>query len=180
MVVGGIIMLSIEQSKIIIEQVHAENADEFVDRLIIAYASDIKRIGRLLSLIPKLAENQLEFSNKRTQEYCIACDLLISERYRYPISKRKNKKESYNPEFVSLFYVCKAKYPWGNCENGSVADRALFNEFIEMVKNKSGFDYEDQDDWNWVCRTAEAGEWMSDVIRQNIDPEFIGINAVRK
>lgn len=174
-------MLSIEQMEIICEQINAENASEFVEFLITSYASNTERVGGLLSLIPKLAEKQLDISRERIYEYSTACDLLIGEHYRYPIPNRKSKsKKEYNPDFTTLFYVCKAKFPLGNCEKGSIADKAFFNEFIEVVKNKVGFDYESEDDWDWVCKIAEAGEWMSDVIRQNIDPEFIGINVVRK
>ena len=145
-------MLSIEQMEIICEQINAENASEFVEFLITSYASNTERVGGLLSLIPKLAEKQLDISRERIYEYSTACDLLINERCLYPISKRKTKsKEEYNPNFPTLFYTCKAKFPLGNCENGSKGDKAFFHEFIEVVKSKAGFDM-------W-CEGLDYEEW---------------------
>ena len=167
-------MLSLEQSDIIKKQLQKENVHEFVEKLIMSYATDTNRIGELLALIPKIAERQLQIKQKQVQEYAWAYDLLLAERVRYPIPQRKsNSKKKYNPDFPTLLYGCKAHFPSGNCDGGSLAEKEFFTEFVEMVKNKAGFDYESQDDWGWICNTADCREWMLEVIQQHVDADFV-------
>jgi len=167
-------MLSFEQSTIIKEQLKQENVHEFVEKLIMLYATDTDRIGELLALIPKIAERQLQIKQKQVQEYAWAYDLLLVERDRYPIPQRKPKsKKEYNPDFPTLLYGCKAHFPFGKCDGGSQAEREFFTEFIEMVRNKVGFDYENKEDWEWICNTADCREWMLTVIKQHMDADFV-------
>ena len=167
-------MLSSEQSNIIREQLQQENVHEFVENLIICYATDTNRIGELLTLIPRIADWQLRIKQKQILEYVWAFNLLLSERVRYPISQRKSKsKHKDDADFPTLLYGCKAHFPSGNCNGGSLAEKEFFTEFVEMVKNKAGFDYESQDDWGWICNTADCREWMLEVIRQHVDANFV-------
>lgn len=167
-------MLSLEQSNIIKEQLQQENAHEFVEELIMCYATDTNRIEELLVLIPKIANRQLQIKQKQIMEYVWAFNLLLSERVRYPIPQRKsrgkNKDATY---FPTLLYGCKAHFPAGNCNGGSLAEREFFSEFIEMLKNKAGFDYEDKADWEWICNDADCREWMLEVIKQHVDADFV-------
>lgn len=167
-------MLSPEQSDIIKEQLQQENAHEFVEALIMGYASDTNRIRELLALIPKLADQQLQIKQKQIQEYAWAFDLLLSERIRYPIPQRKSKsKKKDDADFPTLLYGCKAHFPGGNCDGGCQAEKEFFTEFVEMAKNKVGFDYESKDDWEWICNTANCREWMLTVIKRYIDADFV-------
>lgn len=167
-------MLSLEQSNIIKEQLQQENAHEFVELLIMSYASDTTRIGELLALIPKIADRQLQIKQKQISEYVWAFNLLLSERIRYPIPQRKSKSKNKDVAyFPTLLYGCKAHFPGGTSEGGCQAEKEFFSEFIEMLKNKAGFDYEDKDDWGWICNTADCREWMLEVIRQHVDAEFV-------
>ena len=88
-------MLSLEQSNIIREQLQQENADEFVEELIMCYATDTNRIEELLVLIPKIANRQLQIKQKQILEYVWAFNLLLLERVRYPISQRKSKSKQF-------------------------------------------------------------------------------------
>lgn len=162
-------MLSFEQSSIIKEQLQQENAHEFVEMLIMHYATDTNRIGELLTLIPRIADRQLQIKQKQIREYVFAYNLLLGERLR---CKSKNGKVS-KPEFSTLLYGCKAHFPNGSSDGGSLVEQEFFSEFIEIVKNKSGFDYEDKDDWGWICNTADCREWMLTVIKQHIDADFV-------
>ncbi|EHG33205.1 hypothetical protein [Enterocloster clostridioformis] len=167
-------MLSTEQSNIIKEQLQQENAHEFVEELIMSYASDTTRIGELLALIPRIADRQLQIKQKQISEYIWAFNLLLTERIRYPIPQRKSKSKNKDAAyFPTLLYGCKAHFPFGNCDGGSLAEREFFSEFIEMVKNKAGFDYESKDDWEWICNTADCREWMLEVIKRYIDADFV-------
>ena len=165
-------MLSLEQINIITKQISKENASEFVEVLIQMYANnDIERIGHLLSLIPDIAQEALKIKQKRIQEYSWATDLLLAERTHADI-KRDNQT------VIILLYVCKAHFPKGNCNGGSIADKEVFNEFIELLRKKKDFNYEDEKDWAWVCNTADCRDWMLEVIKQNIDPDFVEPDVV--
>lgn len=161
-------MLSLKQSNIIKEQLQQENAREFVENLIMNYATDTNRIRELLTLIPRIADQQLQIKKEQVQEYAFAYDLLLGERLKY---KSKNKR--YSPDFPILLYGCKAHFPSGTCGDSCHVDRAFFSEFLDVVRNKVGFDYENKDDWEWICNTADCREWMLKVIKQHIDADFV-------
>lgn len=166
-------MLDFEQTKIIKEQIAKENASEFVQKLILAYCTNTSRMTELLELIPKIAEKGIKERQERINDYYFGMQLLIGERCRYPIPQRKSKsKKEYNPDFPTLLYVAKAYFPNGNCDRGSQADREFFAEFIQTIKDKRGFDYENKDDWKWIEDTANCKEWFLSVIIQNVDSEF--------
>lgn len=163
-------MLSIGQYKIIEEQLSSETASEFVKTLINRYANSVDAIGELLSYIPKLAEKQLQIKQKRINQYSFGMDLLIADRHTNP--KKYNKNDE-NNRFVMLFYACKAHFVNGNSEHASVSGRAFFEELIETLKAKKGFDYTSEKDWEWIYTTAGGADWLESVIRQNIDSEFV-------
>ena len=120
-------MLDFEQIKIIKEQIAKENADEFVQKLILAYCTNTSRMTELLELIPKIAEKGIKERQERINDYYFGMQLLLGERCRYPIPQRKSKaKKEYNPNFPTLLYVAKAYFPNGNCDRGSQADREFF------------------------------------------------------
>ena len=162
-------MLSLKQTNIIKEQLRQENAHEFVENLIMSYATDTNRIGELLALIPRIADRQLQIKQKQIQEYVFAYNLLLGERLR---CKSKAGKV-YRPEFTTLLYGCKAHFPNSSGDGGSQVEQEFFSEFIEIVKNKDGFDYEKEEDWEWICNTADCREWMLEVIKRYIDVDFV-------
>lgn len=163
-------MLSIDQYKIIEEQLSSETASEFVKALINRYANSVDAIGELLSYIPKLAEKQLQIKQKRINQYSFGMDLLIAD---WNIHPGKYNKNDANNRFVMLFYTCKAHFVNGNSEHFSVSGKAFFEELIEILKAKKGFDYTSEKDWEWVYTTAGGADWLESVIRQNIDSEFV-------
>jgi len=150
--------LTPKQFSIISEQLNEENASEFVETLLLQYASDVDRTSNLLSLIPKIANKQLKITKNEVIEQSLATSLLIGT---------VNKKQ--NIDFATLMYVSKARFPKGNCNGGSPADKMFFEKFIEVIKTKNGFDYESKDDWDWIRNIANCEEWMLSVIRQNIE-----------
>ena len=167
-------MIDFEQAKIIKEQIEKDNAHEFVRSLIMAYCTNTQRMSELLELIPRIAEKGIKERQDRINEYYFGMKLLIGERCRYPIPKRKSKsKKEYNPDFPTLLYVAKAYFPNGNCDRGSQADREFFSEFIQTIKDKHGFDYENKKEWEWIEKTAKCKDWFLSVIRQNVDSEFV-------
>lgn len=163
-------MLSMEQYKIIEEQLLKENASEFVKVLLMKYGSTIETIGELLDYISKLAEKQLEIKQKMINQYSWGMDLMIGDRYTHP---GKYKKSDAHNKFVMLLYTCKAHFVSGNTEHSSVSGKAFFDEFVEMLKDKKEFDYTSEKDWEWIYTTSGGADWLEGVIKQNIDSEFV-------
>lgn len=162
--------LTVAQMSIINAQLRSENVNEIVETLILAYANDLNRTSDLLALIPRIASNQLRIKDKRIVEFSVACDCLLGERLTYPLNKRKCYQKV---DFPTLLYGCIARFPYGNCNGASTSQQAFFQEFIDAINNKTGFDYESVDDWHWICNIAECREWMISVIKQNINEDFI-------
>lgn len=167
-------MLSFEQMQIIYEQTQKENADEFVKELILEYCKSEVEMNKLLELIPKIAETGLLAKQRKIFQYSWATELLLAERFKYPIPKRKSKsRKEFNPDFPTLLYVAKAHFPNGNCDKCSVSEKAFWQEFIDCLKDKQGFDYDNTNDWKWIQTTAGCESWMTSVIHQNIDENWV-------
>lgn len=115
-------MLSMEQCKIINEQLAKENASEFVKMLLVKYGNTVETIGELLDYIPKLAKKQLEIKQKRINQYSWGMDLMIGDRYTHP---GKYKKSDIHNRFAMLLYTCKAHFVSGNTEYSSVSGKAF-------------------------------------------------------
>lgn len=163
-------MLSLEQYQIIKEELSKDTASEFVRVMLSSYANTIDKTSELLNYIPKIADRQLKFKQEKINQYSWSTDLLISDQYLHP---NKYEKNELNTRFCTLFYTCKAHFFMGNAENESVAGKTFFDEFVDMLKNKKGFNYTDEKDWNWIYTTAGGSNWLENVIKQNIDSEFV-------
>lgn len=155
-------MITPIQASIIKDVLSQGNSPEFIEALLLEYASDVEKTSQLLSMIPKIAEKRLQITQNHAREYSTAVNLMIGE------CTRKN----HNTGFPTLLYTSKAFFPRGNCDGGSPANKIFFGELIEAIKNKTGFDYECGNDWNWLCNIAQCREWMISVIKQNIDENF--------
>lgn len=163
-------MLSMEQIRIIVEQLSSDNSKEFVENLILTYASDSNRIEDLLMLIPRLASKQVKINEEQIAQKDFAIDLLLSDVYRSVHSVKT--RQSDNSIFPGMLHVCRAHFPSGNCEGGSIADKDYFNRFVEYLKNKKTFDYEDPSAWSWIINIVHCKDWLVSVIHQNINPDF--------
>jgi len=166
-------MLSTEQEIIINEQLLKDNSSEFVKTLMNRYANTVENVSELLDYIPKLAEKQLRMKQSCLNQYSWGMNMLIVDRDIHP---GKYTKDDRHMRFCTLYYVCKIHFKNGNAEHNSVACRNFFNEFIEMLKEKKEFDYTNDKDWDWIYSTAGGAEWLEDVIKQHIDPEFMKPN----
>lgn len=163
-------MLDLEQYKIIKEQLSKDNVSEFVKEMLALYANTTDRTRELLSYIPQIADKQLQMKQERINQYSLATDFIIADRYSHP---GKYTKKDLHGKFCTLFFICKAHFTLGNADSGSIAGKAFFNEFVDMLKEKKEFDYTDKDDWKWVYSIADGADWLESVIKQNIDNEFV-------
>lgn len=167
-------MLSAEQLRIIVEQTNADTAQEFIKVLLNTYASkEVYNILDVLSYIPELVEKSICMKQDTIDQYSWATTLLLTERYTNPISARKTRKGAkVSNEFPTLLYACIAHFPDGKTEHKSEAEKAFFNEFVDYVRNKRGFDYDNVEDWEWLTSRTDNGRWLVDIIRRNIDEGF--------
>lgn len=163
-------MLSLEQYQIIENELSKESAKEFVKTLLAKYTNTVENTSDLLSYIPQLAEKQLKIKQIVINQYSWATDLLISDRYMHPHKYKKNEE---NNQFCTLLYTCKAHFKSGNADGESKACEDFFDEFIEILKSKKEFDYTNQKDWKWVYTCAGCADWLENIIKQNIDSDFI-------
>lgn len=167
-------MVSFEQEIIIRRELSQPTADEFVKFLLDCYSNDTEKLNILLSYIPKLAEKSLNMKQKEINRYSWSTDLLIAEHYHYPLNKRKVRKNSdYNPDFPTLLYTCLAHIDPATIDAQSIVVKAFFEEFVDALKNKRGFDYEKADDWNWLDNVANGGQYVAKVIKTYIDKDFV-------
>ena len=171
---GGIyIMLTFEQEKIIQQEISKSTANEFVKRLLDEYSNDLENLNKLLSFIPKLAEKSLNIKQREINRYSWSTDLLLVERYHYPLNKRKARKNSdNNPDFPTLLYTCLSHINLDTLDGQSVVVKAFFEEFVDTLKNKRGFDYDNANDWDWLSNVACGSQYVTEVIRTYIDKDF--------
>lgn len=167
-------MLSAEQKNIIREELLKSTADEFVRCLLDTYSNELENLSQLLSYIPKLADKSLNIKQREINRYNWSTDLLLGERYNYPMSKRKARKNSdNNPTFPTLLYTCLSHINPNTLGGQSIAVKAFFDEFVDALKNKRGFDYEKESEWDWLDKIANGGELVTNVVRTYIDKNFV-------
>lgn len=58
-----------------------------------------------------------------------------------------------------------AHIPDGNIEGQSISVKAFFDEFVDAIRNKRGFDYESAEDWKWLCGVAGGDKLVEKVVR---------------
>ena len=167
-------MLTFEQEKIIQQEISKSTANELVKRLLDEYSNDLENLNKLLSFIPKLAEKSLNMKQKEINRYSWSADLLLAERYHYPLNKRKARKNSNNnPDFPTLLYTCIAHINLNYIDSQSKSVKAFFDEFVDALRNKRGFDYDDTSDWEWLSNVANGSRYVTEVIKTYIDKDFV-------
>ena len=167
-------MLTAEQMNIIYNELSKSTADEFVRCLLDAYSNDLENLSKLLSYIPKLADKSLNIKQREINRYSWSMDLLLTERYHYPPRNRKTRKNSKNsPEFPLLLYTCLSHINPDYIDRQSVGVKAFFEEFVDALANKRGFDYNKDSDWKWLDGVANGSQLVTWTIRTYIDKDFV-------
>lgn len=163
-------MLAFEQCAMVDKLVKAENADEVVDYLITAYGNSVENLSKLLKKIPNLAEKQVQIKQKSIMQYAWSTDLLIGE---YLCSKgKKATKSERERRFPMLLYTCKVHFNGIVADENSALCKEFFDELVTAIKNKEGFDYENESDWEWLVNTAQCDSLVLEIVHKYIDAEF--------
>lgn len=167
-------MLTAEQKNIIHEELLKSTADEFVRYLLDTYSNELENLSQLLAYIPKLADKSLNIKQREINRYNWSTDLLLAERYNYPVSKRKARKNSENnPTFPILLYTCLSHINPDTLNGRSIAVKAFFEEFVDALANKRGFDYNKESDWEWLDGIANGSQLVAWTIRTYINKDFV-------
>lgn len=167
-------MLTIEQENIIRQELSKSTSDEFVRCLLEAYSNELENLSQLLAFILKLADKSLNIKQQEINRYNWSTDLLLAERYNYPPSNRKTKKNSKNnPAFPILLYTCLSHINPDTIDGQSIAVKAFFDEFVDALANKRCFDYNKDSDWMWLDEIANGSLLVTWTIRTYIDKDFV-------
>ena len=76
------------------------------------------------------------------------------------------------PEPLTLLYTCLTHINPNTITSQSVAVQSFFEEFVDALRNKRGFDYDNTDDWDWLNNVACGSQYVTEVIRTYIDKDF--------
>lgn len=167
-------MLTFEQEKIIQSELSKSTANEFVKRLLGECSNNLENLSTLISYIPKLADKSLNMKQREINRYSWSTDLLLAERYNYPLNKRKARKNSNNnPDFPTLLYTCLTHIDINSIDMQSISVKAFFDEFVDALRNKRGFDYDDISDWEWLSNVANGSRYVTEIIRTYINKDFV-------
>ena len=71
-----------------------------------------------------------------------------------------------------MLYTCLSHINFDTLDGQSVVVKAFFEEFVDTLKNKRGFDYDNADDWDWLSNVACGSQYVTEVIRTYIDKDF--------
>ena len=55
----------------------------------------------------------------------------------------------------------------------SISVKAFFDEFVDALRNKRGFDYDDIADWEWLSNVANGSRYVTEIIRTYINKDFV-------
>ncbi len=173
--------LTYEQYKIIREELSKSTATQFVKVLLNEYSNNLDNLSVLLSYIPQLADKVVQTKQNVINRYSWATDLLLGERYSHPVGTRKARRGAkQSDQFPILLYTCLVHIPNGNIEGQSVSVKAFFDEFVDAIRNKRGFDYESAKDWRWLRDVAGGDELVEKVVKDYIDKDFVLPNNMKE
>lgn len=160
-------MITLEQDNMIRTLVYAKNADEVLATILDVYGDTPERISKILGLISRLADKQVQLQDKKIQQYNFAVDLLVADR------KQKQEKRRSKTEFTTLLYTCAVHMNVQEIEHQSIACKSFYNELVEAIKKCEGFDYKSSEDWEWLVNAAHCEDLVLQIIHKHIDANFV-------
>ena len=104
----------------------------------------------------------------KISEHSLALNLTIGSiaREKYKLTKDNRQR------FAMLAILLKAQYSSGKFDTASLNVKSLFEEMISYMNDKTGFDMNKKEDWGWAFDIAHTGDFLVNVIRNNIDENF--------
>jgi hypothetical protein len=165
-------MLSLKQQQAVVscvsEMTKAENKEEILNYFLMCFCSDVENCNITLRAIPQIAERMNNINAQRLSEYSIALETALNCASRDRYKPKKDNRQ----RFSMLAIMLKAQYSNGKSNGMSESEKSLFEEMISYIKDKSGFDIKNEDDWYWAFNMSHTGNFLVNVIKNNIDEKF--------
>lgn len=165
-------MLSLKQQQAVVscvgEMTKAENKEEILNYFLMCFCSNVENCNIALRVIPQIAEKMNNINNQRLSEYSIALETALSCASRDRYKPKKDNRQ----RFAILAIMLKALYSDGKSNRMSESEKSLFEKLISYIKDKSGFDIKNEDDWYWEFNMSHTGNFLVNVIKNNIDKKF--------
>ena len=165
-------ILTTDQKQIIYKCVDkiilSENKEEMLSYFFRCFCFNTENCNLLLRVIPQIAEQMNNINKAKISEHSLALDLAIGSVAREKYKPTKDNRQ----RFAMLAILLKAQYPIGKFNTASLNVKSLFDEMISYIKDKTGFDMNKKEDWVWAFNIANTGNFLVNVIRNNIDKNF--------
>lgn len=146
------------------------DVDKCIDDLLESYADNTEKLTYLNERMSQLYISRLQSQEEEICKLRNVIDLLINERSAVNTWKRQT---NFN-KFVRLAVICSVVFPNAEESIETKEQEAIFHDFVELLKNKKGFDYESITDWSKpFIKIHDMRLWLTDVIIGWIDPEFV-------
>ena len=146
----------------------SENKEEMLNYFLRCFCFNTENCNLLLRAIPQIAEQMNNINQAKISEHSLALDLAIGSVAREKYKPTKDNRQ----RFAMLAILLKVQYPSGKFDTASLNVKSLFEEMISYIKDKTGFDMNKKEDWNWAFDIAHTGDFLVNVIRNNIDENF--------
>ena len=135
--------ISIENENKINDLINDENSELIIKELITKYCNkSINNAIDILEFIPRITSILIKNMNEQLSEYNQAASLLLLQ--------TKMNKDDIHTYFATMVPICMIMFPEGYPENGNLAEKDYFNDFLNLFKNKKAFSWDDKNDISWA------------------------------
>ena len=155
-------------NKCVDKMILSENKEEMLNYFLRCFCFNTENCNLLLRAIPQIAEQMNNINQVTISEYSLALDLTIGSVAREKYKPTKDNRQ----RFAMLAILLKVQYSSGKFDTASLNIKSLFDEMISYIKDKTGFDMNKKEDWEWAFDIAHTGNFLVNVIRNNIDENF--------
>lgn len=156
-------------NKCVDKMILSENKEEMLNYFLRCFCFNTENCNLLLRAIPQIAEQMNSINKAKISEHSLALDLAIGSVAREKYKPTKDNRQ----RFAMLVILLKAQYSSGKFDTASLNVKSLFDEMISYIKDKTGFDINKKEDWAWAFDISHTGNFLVNVIRNNIDENFV-------
>ena len=155
-------------NKCVDKMILSESKEEMLNYFLRCFCFNTENCNLLLRAIPQIAEQMNNINQATISEHSLALDLAIGSVAREQYKPTKDNRQ----KFAMLAILLKVQYSSGKFDTASLNVKSLFEEMISYIKDKTGFDMNKKKDWEWAFDIAHTGDFLVNVIRNNIDENF--------
>ena len=155
-------------NKCVDKMILSENKEEMLNYFLRCFCFNTENCNLLLRAIPQIVEQMNNINQVTISEYSLALDLTIGSVSRENYKHQKDNRQ----RFAMLAILLKAQYSSGKFDTASLNVKSLFEEMISYIKDNTGFNMNKKEDWAWAFDISHTGDFLVNVIRNNIDENF--------